>query len=507
MRVTQPIAPAADPVASLRAASGDAAATFRAGMAAMNAHCEEAALPLLRSAATRFSNDPRIHQVLGLVARTLEEPEIAVAAFARARALAPADALIGHSAARTRLEAGLPAIDDFLSAQRLAPADGAVLLGLAAARLASGDIEGAIDGIDAIVRQQPLWLDGHATLARLRRLAGDPDPFASYHQALARQPGAAPIWQALLATLATARAYPALARAVAQARQAAPATPGLALYEAMALDETGEHARAGALFDAPGLADDPAGALWRVRSLLRRGLMREAADFAAARVDPADRGGMWPYLALAWRLLDDPRHAWLEGDPAFVRVFDLAERIGDLDALAARLRTLHVAREQPLDQSVRQGTQTDGPLFARAEPEVRALRAVVREAVADYIADLPAPDPRHPLLSARRDLIRFAGSWSVRLTGGGHHDDHLHTHGWISSALYVSLPPDLGGEERAGWLTLGTSRDLLPDLPAFRTIEPRPGRLVLFPSTMWHGTNPFTAGERLTVAFDVARMG
>ena len=36
-------------------------------------------------------------------------------------------------------------------------------------------------------------------------------------------------------------------------------------------------------------------------------------------------------------------------------------------------------------------------------------------------------------------------------------------------------------------------------------IEPKPGRLVLFPSTMWHGTEPFAAGERLTVAFDVAR--
>ena len=32
-----------------------------------------------------------------------------------------------------------------------------------------------------------------------------------------------------------------------------------------------------------------------------------------------------------------------------------------------------------------------------------------------------------------------------------------------------------------------------------------PGRLALFPSTMWHGTVPFADGERLTIAFDVAR--
>ena len=43
-----------------------------------------------------------------------------------------------------------------------------------------------------------------------------------------------------------------------------------------------------------------------------------------------------------------------------------------------------------------------------------------------------------------------------------------------------------------------------PSPPEARYVEPRPGRLVLFPSWMWHGTVPFGAGERLTVAFDVA---
>jgi hypothetical protein len=44
------------------------------------------------------------------------------------------------------------------------------------------------------------------------------------------------------------------------------------------------------------------------------------------------------------------------------------------------------------------------------------------------------------------------------------------------------------------------------DLPPFRTIEPKPGRLALFPSYMWHGTRPFAEGERMTVAFDVSRL-
>jgi hypothetical protein len=73
--------------------------------------------------------------------------------------------------------------------------------------------------------------------------------------------------------------------------------------------------------------------------------------------------------------------------------------------------------------------------------------------------------------------------------------------------LYIVLPPDLGDKE-AGYLALGdpNAPSFKIDLPALRTIEPKPGRLVLFPSYMWHGTLPFGEGERMSVAFDVARL-
>ncbi|MEO7635690.1 MAG: putative 2OG-Fe(II) oxygenase, partial [Sphingomicrobium sp.] len=107
----------------------------------------------------------------------------------------------------------------------------------------------------------------------------------------------------------------------------------------------------------------------------------------------------------------------------------------------------------------------------------------------------------------RRAPIDFSGSWSVRLGHGGFHANHVHPAGWISSALYVALPHDLGREE-AGYLTLGDPRapEFEVEMPPIRTVEPRPGRLVLFPSYTFHGTRPFGEGERLTVAFDVARV-
>jgi len=123
-----------------------------------------------------------------------------------------------------------------------------------------------------------------------------------------------------------------------------------------------------------------------------------------------------------------------------------------------------------------------------------------------HISQLPAPQPGHPTLLAKRAPLRFSGSWSVRLAGAGFHANHVHPAGWLSSAFYVTLPEMADGH--AGWLKLGEPQaELGLDLAPFRWIEPKPGRLVLFPSTMWHGTEPFGAGERMTVAFDVARPG
>ena len=203
--------------------------------------------------------------------------------------------------------------------------------------------------------------------------------------------------------------------------------------------------------------------------------------------------------------MSPPPGGWQEGDPAFIRDFDLPLGAGDLAAMAEVLRGLHVAREAPFDQTLKGGTQTEGALLARREPEIRQLKAALSDAVAEYIAGLPAADPTHPLLAKPRDGFRYAGSWSVRLTGAGFHVNHVHTTGWLSSAFYVALPDEVADAAgKPGWLTFGEPpAELGLSIEPFHLIQPKPGRLALFPSTLWHGTRPFTQGERLTVAFDV----
>jgi tetratricopeptide (TPR) repeat protein len=500
----------ADAVLALgRADPGDADAVFRAGAIAVRNGFAAEALPLLEAGSARHAGDARIWQVLGLAYRQLDDLAAAMSAMGKAAALAPREALIAHTLARATLEAGQPAVDEFQHARALAPGDGSVLLGLAAALLAAERIDEAIALLDAQVAAQPAWLEGQATLARLRWMRGERDGFAvGYERALLSAPRDRTLWRALINLLMQADLHDRALAAIAEAKAAAGRDPLFDALEAICTSESGAVEAAEPMFARLLPLGHLSSALRYVRHLLRGSRPGEAATVAEAWLGDPEGDSLWPYLAAAWRLTGDPRWQWLEGDPRFVGSYDIGDQLSSLEGMAERCRALHQRLDQPLEQSVRGGTQTDGPLFSRIEPELVELRRVIAESVAAHIAQLPAHDPKHPLLRHRRDRpVRFSGSWSVRLTDGGRHANHVHPAGWLSSAFYLTLPaPQEGDETHAGWLTLGEPQDELGlGLAPFREIEPKPGRLVLFPSTMWHGTRPFRSGERMTVAFDVAR--
>ena len=245
-------------------------------------------------------------------------------------------------------------------------------------------------------------------------------------------------------------------------------------------------------------------------------LMARRADAAAVQAQAAcalapDDQSAWALLGLAWQLAGDPRATWLNDMARLVSVVDLQAPPGFADmatfnrALAQELIELHRDRAAPLDQTLRGGTQTLGDIFEQGHPLVDALKLRISQAITGYIAGLP-DDPAHPFLRRRSKAWRFTDSWSSRLGSGGFHNNHVHPHGWISSACYVVVPDSvLRGDGQAGWLQFGE-----PDFDAGLSqagrvkVQPRPGRLVLFPSMFWHGTVPFVDGtDRLTIAFDV----
>ncbi|HEY1878033.1 MAG TPA: tetratricopeptide repeat protein [Rhizomicrobium sp.] len=414
---------------------------------------------------------------------------------------------------------------------------------------AEGRIADAATAQASAVSASPSRFEGHLALGKLLvRLGREDEALAAYQRAIENNPGALAAHDEFnfLAWEMGKDVRQLGSHAFARARVGE--TPELLLGEAELLlrfRNASEAARAEALLARAGDGAHIASA--RGRALMLQNRLAEAAaqfdsaiaaepgsighrqdlamtllrdrDAAAARRVLGEAFAMEPQnqltlglLTLAARKLGDA--TWL----GRIAVDDWAQEItppvppGFADmasfntALGEELMSLHTRKAAPMDQSLNHGTKTPGTsLFARKSRLLCLLEDSLRHAIARYIAGLPE-DAGNPFLARRSGAFDFSGSWSCCLNSSGYHTNHIHPKGWISSAYYVHLPPDVAaGFENQGALKIGESPFGLgeDDRPS-RVVTPAVGKLVLFPSYFWHGTVRFTANRpRLTVAFDV----
>ena len=449
-------------------------------------------------------SEPSFHTMRGVILRALGRLSEASDAFDRAIALEPSRLLALHGRAQIAKERDEDGASDFYRrALSSYPGNGEILLGFAEALEAEGRADDAVGRLEEAVRKTPGWVDGQAALARMRWELNKDETFTrDLETALVAEPGNGPLWSVLATTLAGADLPAAAAQAASEGVRATDGEPRLRLLEAFLVSEAGDLKRADELFAA--LPGDIAGRQFsEARHALRAHRFDEASRLldAAREENPWDIA-VWAITGLAWRLTSDPRSEWLSFQPGIVRALELDVDADELARIAESLRTLHRTRTRPLHQSLRGGTQSRGRLFERPEPEIRLFAERIEAAVQRYWNELPDADATHPLLRHRAARPLIEGSWSVRLSGGGFHVAHFHPEGIVSSAGYVVVPP--ATQQGEGWLEIGAApADLKLALDPIATVEPRPGRLALFPSYMFHGTRPFSKGERLTAAFDV----
>lgn len=131
------------------------------------------------------------------------------------------------------------------------------------------------------------------------------------------------------------------------------------------------------------------------------------------------------------------------------------------------------ARSSQSHPTLNQGGWRSGEIFSWPDPAVDLLRqAIVRVVRVDQ----------------RRDLT----GWAMVNRRGGCHPRHVHQTAVATGVYYVAT----GGEPTTP--TVFEIRGI--DVP----IDPRPGRLILFPGDMWHRVPVLAAdGLRVTVAFDL----
>ncbi|HET9445522.1 MAG TPA: tetratricopeptide repeat protein, partial [Steroidobacteraceae bacterium] len=378
-----------------------------------------------------------------------------------------------------------------------------------------GQHEAALTAYRRAIELRPDCLEAHRALNNAIWLYGDSAQYLeSYRSALKRVPAAvelhADFAHRLVLLGGAAEAQRHLADQIAKGVESA--SMHHALGRALASQGEVTHAY-GHVQQALAIDPQPRFGLEAARLCLIENRAAAALAHLDAVLDstPDDQVAI-AYRGVCWRQLGDAREPALNDYARYVRTFDLPAPRGYSSIeefnqeLAHALTQLHRAQRAPADQSLRGGTQTLDDLFATRLPLVDALRTNFEAAITEYVRDLPAGDD-HPLLRRKTAMFRFSGSWSVRLTRAGHHVNHVHSQGWISSCYYVRVPQAAADTTRqAGWLKLGeTDLKLAHGERIGRMIQPREGMLVLFPSYMFHGTTPFdTDEERITVAFDVA---
>ena len=365
-----------------------------------------------------------------------------------------------------------------------------------------------------ILKTHPEDLKTHLLLNELIHREGPASEFLTSYDKAARQNPASPVLAAakaeqLMLLERPADAENAYRHALRLCPDHLPAQIGLA----RALDLLGDEKGASAAFET-GLQhhpEDPTLKTAYAFHLLRRQDSAAAKIFAESAVQsaPTDQAAL-ATLGLCYRATKDDREEDLNDYEGFVRVFDLDPPAGypDIAAfhrdLGAHLGQLHQQGGQFFSQTLRGGTRAGEGIFEFHEKSRDLLKGRVVEAVSRYIVELPYR-PDHAFAGRKEaGQFGFSGSWSSRMKGGGFHVNHIHD-GWISSVYYVDVPDAAEMPGQQGWLKFGEpSVDLCFRDPIRKLIQPRPGRLILFPSYMWHGTVPFHTDEvRTTVAFDI----
>lgn len=232
--------------------------------------------------------------------------------------------------------------------------------------------------------------------------------------------------------------------------------------------------------------------------------------YRASEISPINQEVL-AYQGLCWRLIGDERHDWLNDYDNLISADFLPTPDGfkSLDSfislLKERLYELHNNNNQPLDQSVVNGIQTNGNLVYFQDKLVSSYKQSIDKRTSQYLDSLKV-DVNHPIKKQLKKSFVYSGSWSVLLNNSGHHSNHVHPQGWISGPTYIDLPTIKNTKSKEGWIKFGETSLGLGKLEHIgKSICPEEGLSVLFPSYMWHGTFPIISseGKRMTIAQDI----
>lgn len=227
---------------------------------------------------------------------------------------------------------------------------------------------------------------------------------------------------------------------------------------------------------------------------------------SALRIDPACT------RALAWKSLllsEMQRRHELEVlvDDRLIQQINLdqieCDISGALDELALHVEN-HDSLADPRNDMPLYRAQKTTDLLQVGEKHSKLLEHLSEIAWQEYFARSPIGED-HPLRQVQK-LLRPI-SWGVVIQSGGHVGPHYHPESTFTGVLYL---PSAKGEYAGGKLRFG--RPMLEAQCSVtvmeRSVEPRPGLFVAFPSYLFHEVERVQGrGARVSITFDLREHG
>jgi hypothetical protein len=141
---------------------------------------------------------------------------------------------------------------------------------------------------------------------------------------------------------------------------------------------------------------------------------------------------------------------------------------------------------------------------------IAAFERIILSAMEDYLVSLDT-EPDHPFLAARPTRW-WLDIWGNFLGEKGNLTTHHHPAGWLSGVYYSRVPDSVSETDptHGGWIEFGRPHPSIPEPAAqrLRLIRPEVGKLILFPSFVFHRTIPNPSEEdRISFAFDMCPVG
>ncbi|MCG8546586.1 MAG: tetratricopeptide repeat protein [Alphaproteobacteria bacterium] len=423
------------------------------------------------------------HFNLGTVLSDQKNAKSAMAAYRRAAELRP-DFFEAHfNLGETLVHLGLldDAVDCYRRAAALQPDNPGLYNNLGTTFLETGHYDEAVEALTRAVALAPDVGELHTNLGAALKHAGRVDEgVKAQRRAVELSPDSAESHFNLAMVLASAGDHTAAEASYRQAIALKPDMPQLYTYLGSSLMSTNRHAEALALCD----------------------------EFLAR--NPADRRILAFKVVLLAELGEAAMARALADYDRMIQPVDI-EAPADFGDVATFNQALvrHIVEHPSLVVAPRSHATVDGQhtgdLLVEPKGPFAAFEGILWQAVEAYRQQV-ADGSGHPYFAHWPALDRLF-VWAIVMRRGGHQVPHIHPAGWMSGVYYAELPADIGSEDGGhdGWIEFGRAPSGFPVArgPHIRMIQPKAGRLFLFPSYFYHRTVPNTTdARRVSIAFD-----